>query len=331
MRLATLDDRTRDGSLVVVAEDGSRYLQADGVAATMQDALDNWTQAEPGLRALHARLAAGQGEPLDTARLLAPLPRAWQWLDGSAFPNHGELMQKAFGLPPIETDRPLMYQGMSHAFLSGTEDVRFPSEDDGIDFEGEFGIITADVPMGCPPDEALSRILFVVLINDWSLRAIAPVEMKTGFGWVQAKPACAVAPFAVSVDELGGAWSAGRIDAVLTTSINGQKFGEVPSGTEMAFGFHELISHAARSRDLPAGTIIGSGTVSSSNYEKTGSSCISERRAIDALNNRSPTPFLKFGDRVTMTGRANGGIDFGGIDQLVIQLEPRRSTVSRGL
>lgn len=314
MRLATLADGTRDGRLIVVSNDGLRHLVANDVAPTMQAALEAWQQVEPALRALDARLAAGQGDAFEERRLLAPLPRAWQWLDGSAFPNHGELMQKAFGLPPIETDKPLMYQGMSHRFLSATEDVPFPSEADGIDFEGEFGVITDDVPMGCSPVEALEHILLVVLINDWSLRAIAPLEMKTGFGWVQAKPACSVAPFAVTPDTLGVGWRDGRVCLPLTVEVNGTWFGS-PVGEAMAFGFHELIAHAARTRALPAGTIIGSGTVSNTDHAQVGSTCISERRAIEMISQTSPkTPFLSFGDRVTM--RAGGDEDlFGTIDQ----------------
>lgn len=323
MRLATLDNGTRDGCLIVVSPDGLRYLAADGIATTMQAALDGWKQANAPLRALADRLNAGQGIGLDPAPLLAPLPRAWQWLDGSAYPNHGDLMQQAFGLPPIETDKPLMYQGMSHAFLSATQDVPFPSEADGIDFEGEFGVITGDVPMGCTATAALDHILLVVLINDWSLRAIAPLEMKTGFGWIQAKPACSIAPFAVTPDALGDAWANGRIDAVMRTAINGIRFGEVPAASEMAFGFHELIAHAAHSRDLPAGTIIGSGTVSSRHYAETGSSCLSEKRAIDAIRGDALTPFLRFGDRVTVSARAANGITFGTMDQSVVAM--RRS------
>lgn len=320
MRLATLDNHARDGCLIVVSPDAERYLSADGIAATLQGAVNGWDQAEPALRALDARLRAGHGVALDVGRLLAPLPRAWQWLDGSAYPNHGELMQKAFGLPPIETDNPLMYQGMSHRFLSATEDVPFPSEADGIDFEGEFGVITGDVPMGCTPTDALNHILLVVLINDWSLRAIAPVEMKTGFGWIQAKPACSAAPFALSLDSLGEAWANGRVDAVLRTAINGTRFGEVPAAAEMAFGFHDLIAHAARSRALPAGTIIGSGTVSSKHYAKTGSSCLSEKRAIDAIRHDPLTPFLSFGDRITVSAEVANGTTFGTMDQQVVRM-----------
>ncbi|KQN79998.1 fumarylacetoacetate hydrolase family protein [Sphingomonas sp. Leaf62] len=311
MRLATRADGSRDGTLVVVSDDAQRCLPAH---MTLQAALDDWTRTEPALRVLAQRLDAGQGEPLDTATLLAPLPRAWQWLDGSAFPTHGHLMQQAFKLPPIETTKPLMYQGMSHRFLSATEDVPFPSEADGIDFEGEFAVVTGDVPMGCRADEALDHIRLILLLNDWSLRTIAPVEMKTGFGWVQAKPACSVAPFAVTPDALGDAWADGRVCLPLTVEINGEWFGS-PVGSAMACGFHDLIAHAARTRDLPAGTIIGSGTVSNANHAKVGSTCLSERRAIDAIAGRPLTPFLSFGDRVTM----HAGDRFGTLGQRVVQ------------
>lgn len=318
MKLATLADGTRDGRLIAVSKDGLRHLVADEIAPTMQAGVEAWDHVGPALRALEARLAAGQGTSLDPERLLAPLPRAWQWLDGSAFPNHGELMQKAFGLPPIETDRPLMYQGMSHRFLSGTADVPFPSEADGIDFEGEFGVITDDVPMGCTAETALDHILLVVLINDWSLRAIAPVEMKTGFGWVQAKPACSVAPFAVTPDTLGDAWRDGRVCLPLTVKVNGEWFGN-PVGDAMAFGFHELIAHAARTRDLPAGTIIGSGTVSNPDHKHVGSTCISERRSIEMIDQGAPrTPFLSYGDSVTMSAGRDGDL-FGTMSQRVVR------------
>lgn len=314
MRLATRSDGSRDGALIVVSSDGGRWLSAVDAAVDLQHALDDWHRVEPALLALGARLDAGQGEPLTTAQLMAPLPRAWQWLDGSAFPTHGELMQKAFGLPPIETERPLMYQGMSHRFLSGTEDVPFPSESDGIDFEGEFGVVTGDVPMGCAASDALAHVRLVVLINDWSLRTIAPIEMKTGFGWVQAKPACSLAPFGVTPEELGEAWHDGRVHLPLRVEINGDWFGN-PSGSAMAFGFHELIEHAARTRDLPAGTIVGSGTVSNREHSTVGSTCISEKRAVDMIAGRIPRPFLSFGDRVHMSA----GSTFGALDQKVVK------------
>jgi fumarylacetoacetate (FAA) hydrolase len=281
---------------------------------TLQSALDDWEGARPALEAAAAALAAGGGEAVADDEFAAPLPRAWQWLDGSAFPMHGELMQQAFNLPPIETDKPLMYQGMSHRFIAPTDDVSLPSEADGIDFEGEFGVITGEVPMGCDADHALAHIRLIVLINDWSLRAIAPREMKTGFGWVQAKPACSVAPFAVTPDELGNAWRDSRVCLPLTVEVNGAWFGS-PAGDAMAFGFGELIAHAAHSRTLPAGTIIGSGTVSNAEHATVGSTCISERRAIEVIEQGAPrTPFLSFGDRVRMTVRGNV---FGAIDQIV--------------
>ncbi|WP_370307451.1 fumarylacetoacetate hydrolase family protein [Sphingobium abikonense] len=312
MRLATLDNGTPDGTLVVVSRDAERCLRAE---RTMQQAIEDWRQAERVLRSLASRLDDGEGEELDHGRLLAPLPRAWQWLDGSAFPQHGDLMQQAFNLPPIETDRPLMYQGLSDRFLAGHADVPLPSEADGIDFEGEYGVITDAVPMGVTPQQAMAHIRLVILINDWSLRAIAPVEMKTGFGWVQAKPACAAAPFALTPDALGEAWKDGRVQLPLHVTLNGQWFGH-PHGGEMAFGFHDLVAHAARTRDLVAGTIIGSGTVSNAEYAKVGSACVSERRAIEMIDSGAPqTPFMRFGDRIRL--EAEGGI-FGAVDQTVV-------------
>ncbi|MGP7795588.1 fumarylacetoacetate hydrolase family protein [Sphingomonas sp. CLY1604] len=316
MRLATIDDGTRDGALVVVSRDGARMMSASETAPTLQRALESWSGAEPALRALFSRLEAGQGVAVGTATFAAPLPRAWQWLDGSAFPNHGVLMQKAFDLPALPAGRPLMYQGLSHRFLSGAEDVPLPSEDDGIDFEGEFGVIVDDVPMGCPADEALDHVKLVVMINDWSLRSIAPIEMRTGFGWVQAKPACSMAPFAVTPEMLGDVWRDGRVHLPLVVEVNGERFGS-PDGSEMAYGFHELIAHAARTRDLPAGTVIGSGTVSNEEHAIVGSTCISERRAIEMIETGGPlTPFLAFGARVSM--RAGDASPFGSLDQRVV-------------
>lgn len=307
MRLATLKRGGRDGTLVVVLA-ADRVAQVPGLP-TLQAALDDWDAALPALTAP----AQSEGEQVAPEDFAAPLPRALQWLDGSAFPTHGELMQQAFHLPPIETDKPLMYQGMSHLFLAPTDDVPLPSDTDGIDFEGEFGIITGDVPMGCSADEALAHIRLVVLINDWSLRAIAPVEMKTGFGWVQAKPACSVAPFAVTPDELGDAWRDGRVCLPLTVEVNGEWFGS-PNGAAMAYGFHELIAHAAYSRSLPAGTIIGSGTVSNADHQTVGSTCLSERRAIEMIALGAPkTPFLRIGDLVSM----HSGELWGAIEQRI--------------
>jgi len=325
MKLATLARGGRDGSLIAVSTDCSRWLATGEIAATLQAALDDWAGCEPGLRALAARLESGEGLPLAGEMLAAPLPRAWQWLDGSAFPSHGELMQLAFGLPPIETDLPLMYQGLSHQFLGPADDVPFPSEEDGIDFEGEFGVITDEVPMGVTAQDALGHIKLIVQINDWSLRAIAPIEMKTGFGWIQAKPACSVAPFAATPDELGPAWRDGRVCLDLAIDLNGARFGNA-NGAAMAFGFHDLVAHAARTRCLPAGTIIGSGTVSNPDFRVVGSSCISERRGIEMIDQGVPrTGFMRFGDRVRMEARLPDGSPlFGTIDQRVIASRLRR-------
>jgi fumarylacetoacetate (FAA) hydrolase len=321
MRLATRRDGTPDGELFVVATNGMHAAPARDIAPTMQAALERWHTVEHALRTLADAVEAGTAPglvALDPATLAAPLPRAWQWLDGSAYLNHGELMQQAFRLPPIETDRPLMYQGLSDRFLGPSDDVRLPSQEDGIDFEGELGVIVDAVPMGISAADALGHIRLIVQINDWSLRTIAPIEMKTGFGWVQAKPACSAAPFAVTPDMLGQHWRNGRVSAILETQLNGERFGAVDSGAEMAFGFHELVAHAARTRDLVAGTIIGSGTVSASNYTEVGSSCLSERRAIDAIAGRPLTPFLRSGDRVRMEAKVNGKPLFGVIDQAVV-------------
>lgn len=315
MRLATLRRGGRDGTLVAVSRDGARVAPVAGYA-TLQAALDDWDAAQGALTA--AVEAAESGEAVQPDDFAAPLPRAWQWLDGSAFANHGALMQLAFGHAPIETDLPLMYQGMSHQFIAPTADVPFPSEADGIDFEGEFGVITGDVPMGCSAADALAYVRLVVLINDWSLRAIAIPEMKTGFGWVQAKPACSVAPFAVTPDALGDAWRDGRVHLPLTVEVDGKWFGS-PNGAAMGYGFHELIAHAARTRSLPAGTIIGSGTVSNAEHETVGSTCMSERRAIEMIAHGAPqTPFLSFGSRVAMRA-GEGASPFGAIDQLVVK------------
>lgn len=323
MRLATLENGRPDGTLIVVSADGTRYLASAGL--TLLSAIENWQAAEPALLRLAAGLETGAGGRLDQARLRAPLPRSWQWLDGSAFRTHGELMQIAFGLPPVESDRPLMYQGLSDRFYGPYDPVPFVNEADGIDFEGEFGVIVDHVPMGTPADEALEHIRLVVQINDWSLRTIAPIEMKTGFGWIQAKPPCSMAPFAVTPQALGEAWHEGRVCMDLLVTWNGKPFGRA-NGAAMEFGFHELIAHAALTRDLVAGTVIGSGTVSNANYAEVGSSCISELRAIEIIrDSKATTPFMAFGDTIRMEGRDNAGsTPFGAIDQVTI-LNQRKS------
>ena len=317
MRLATLHDGSPDGRLALVSPDGVRVIPVPAIAPTLQAALDDWAVIAPRLAERATTLADGQS--VENVRFAAPLPRAWQWLDGSAYESHGALMQKAFNLPPIETDLPLMYQGLSHQFLGAGDDVPFPSEADGIDFEGEFGVVTDAVPLGITAADALGHIKLIVQINDWSLRVLAPIEMKTGFGWIQAKPACSVAPFAVTPDELGDAWRDGRVCLDLAVDWNGTRFGNA-NGAPMAFGFHELIAHAARSRALPAGTIIGSGTVSNPDFRDVGSSCIAERRGIEIVDHGAPrTAFMRFGDRVRMEARTpDGRSPFGAIDQRVV-------------
>ena len=317
MKLATLANGTPDGALVVVSSDGARIAKTSE-PMTMQQALEHWDSVQGQLKAVAASLSEGGGETAGGAKFAAPVPRAWQWLDGSAYQSHGKLMQKAFGLDPIETDKPLMYQGMSHLFYGPNDDVPFRSEADGIDFEGEFGVIVDEVPMGTSADAAMAHIRLIIQLNDWSLRVIAPKEMKTGFGWIQAKPACSVAPFAVTPEELGDCWSGGRVKLNLEVRWNGEIFGSADGGA-MSVGFHELIAHAAATRPLCAGTIIGSGTVSNENYDEAGSSCISERRAIEMVEHGEPkTPFMSFGDTIFMESRTrDGDVLFGAIDQQV--------------
>jgi fumarylacetoacetate (FAA) hydrolase len=319
MKLATLAQGGPDGMLVIVSADGKRILPAGTIAPTLLAAIENWAAVAPQLHAMVATLEGGAGTAVSPEAFAAPLPRTWQWLDGSAFASHGALMEKAFNIAPIETDRPLMYQGMSHQFLSATADVPLPDEAHGIDFEGEFGVITDFVPMGVSPAEALGHVKLICQINDWSLRVLAPVEMKTGFGWVLAKPACSMAPFVVTPDELGDAWRDGRVCLDLAVDWNGERFGKA-NGAEMAYGFHELIAHAASTRALAAGTIIGSGTVSNENYDEVGSSCIAERRGIEIIaHGAAITPFMRFGDRVRMEAcTPAGALLFGAIDQAVV-------------
>lgn len=313
MRLATLRNGTPDGQLVTVSPDGASCATAP--VATLQQAMEQWDNVAARLSAITIF-----DRPLDQSALAAPLPRAWQWLDGSAFASHGALMDKVIGIKPEKTGRPLMYQGVSDRFYGPADDIPFPSEDLGIDFEGEFGVIVDAVPMGVSPTDALRHIRLIVQINDWSLRTLAAPEMKTGFGWVQAKPPCSMAPFAVTPEELGGQWRDGRVCADLLVDWNGQRFGAA-NGGPMEFGFHELVAHAARTRALVAGTVIGSGTVSNANFREIGSSCIAERRGIEIVDEGSPrTAFMAFGDTVRMQGTlSDGSAPFGAIEQKVVQ------------
>jgi fumarylacetoacetate (FAA) hydrolase len=328
MKLATLKNGSKDGRLVVVSRDLRRAVDATSIAPSLLAAVESWSQSSPPLRALYDALNAGNAQgafDFDPSQAAAPLPRAPQWCDGSAFLNHGRLMEKAFNIPPIpDMDKiPLMYQGGSDDMLGPQDDLPLPDEAHGIDFEGEFGVIVDDVPMGCPALLARSRIVLLVQINDVSLRAFGPREMRTGFGFFQAKPSSSFAPVAVTPDEIGEAWRDARVGLDLQVEYNGQWFGD-PNGREMNFGFDQLIAHAAATRRLRAGTIIGSGTVSNEGGKK-GSACIAERRAIEAIADGAPkTPFMKFGDRVRMEARWQDRPVFGAIDQRVVAAEPPR-------
>ena len=313
MRLATIKNGTPDGQLVVVSPDGGHYAIAP--VATLQMVMEDWGRVAPTLTEMNDFDLV-----LDPAALAAPLPRAWQWLDGSVFPSHGALMDKALNITPEKVDRPMMYQGVSDTFYGPNDDVVMIDDALGIDFEGEFGVITDAVPMGVSVADAAKHIKLIVQINDWSLRALAGVEMKTGFGWIQAKPPCSMAPFALTPDELGEYWRNTRPCLHLKVDWNGVQFGDA-YGEPMAYGFDQLVAHAARTRNLVAGTVIGSGTVSNENYREVGSSCIAERRGIEIVDHGEPkTQFMQYGDRVRMEAHLpDGRKPFGAIDQKVLK------------
>lgn len=325
MKFATLKDGSLDGRLVVVSRDGATALAVPQVASSLLEALQRWDAVRGPLQDVCDALDAGrtpEAFAFDPRACAAPLPRCPQWLDGSAFLNHGRLMEQAFNTPPIpDFDTvPVMYQGASDDFLGPHDDVPLPTEADGIDFEGEFGVVCGAVRMAASPAEALAAVRLVVQINDWSLRALGPREMKSGFGFLQAKPSTAFAPLAVTPDELGDAWQGGRVHLDLHVQWNGERFGE-PNGREMNFGFGELVAHAARTRRLTAGTIVGSGTVSNVS-RSAGSACIAERRVIEKIDaGEIRTGFMRFGDRVRMQARFDDGRDgpFGAIDQRVVK------------
>lgn len=315
MKFATLDDGTPDGCLLVVSRDLSRAAKANHIAPSLLSALERWESVAPALEELFRSVNEGNAEhmePLDISTLAAPLPRTWQWLDGSAFRAHIDLSSEAYRVPSPWFEKPLMYQGMSHRFLPPTADVPFPSAGDELDLEGEFAIITGPVAMGTTAEKAGHAIRLVTQINDWTLRAQGRAELMRGFGWIHAKPACTMAPIVATPDELGAGWQDHRCNLSLQIRRNGELFGNA-SGSEMTFGFNDLIAHAAYSRDLPAATVIGSGTVGNADYASVGSSCILERRGIEILEDGEPkTPFLQNGEEVTMCAiDANGVAPFG--------------------
>lgn len=336
MKLASLKNG-RDGRLVVVSRDLSSCVAVPDIAPTLQAALDDWSAAEPRLRAVYDALNAGKAEgaqSFDQGQADSPLPRAYQWADGSAYVNHVELVRKARGAEMPETfwTDPLMYQGGSDTFLPPHDPIRMGDEAWGIDFEGEVAVITGDVPMGATPAQADQAIRLVMLVNDVSLRGLIPGELAKGFGFFQSKPSSAFSPVAVTPDELGDAWRDGRVHLPLVSHLNGELFGKPDAGQDMIFNFGTLIAHAAKTRPLSAGAIIGSGTVSNKQDTDHGSSiaeggvgysCIAEVRMIETINAGKPsTPFMRFGDtiRIEMLD-AEGASIFGTIENVVEKYE----------
>ncbi|WP_414932168.1 fumarylacetoacetate hydrolase family protein [Vibrio europaeus] len=337
MKLATLKNDSRDGLLVVVNKALTKCVAVPEVAQTMQEALDNWNHVEPQLNEVYVALNNGEltsEMPFDPALSESPLPRAYQWADGSAYVNHVELVRKARGaeIPPSFWTDPLMYQGGSDAFIGPYDDIPVVSEEWGIDFEGEVAVVTGDVAMGVTTEEAAKSIRLIMLVNDVSLRGLIPNELAKGFGFFQSKPSSVFSPVAVTPDELGEDWDGGKVNLPLLSFYNNEPFGCPNAGVDMTFEFPELIAHAAKSRPLSAGAIIGSGTVSNKQGTDFGTaiaeggvgySCIAEVRMIETIRDGSPsTSFMKFGDRIKMEMKdADGHSIFGAIDQQVVKYE----------
>jgi len=334
MKLASLKS-SRDGRLVIVSKDLTRMTSAGKVANTLQNALDNWQQAEPLLRELSSLLESGEiaGEAFDETACHSPLPRAYQWADGSAYVNHVELVRKARGaeIPDSFWTDPLMYQGGSDSFLGPRDDILMPVDQGwGIDFEAEIVVITDDVPMGISAEEAINHIKLIMLVNDVSLRGLIPGELAKGFGFFQSKPSSAFSPVCITPDELGDLWKGGKLHLPLQSTYNGKLFGTPDAGTDMTFHFGELIAHAAKSRPLSTGSLIGSGTVSNKLDDGPGKSisdggvgysCIAEVRMIETIETGAPiTGFMQFGDtiKIEMLDADNNSI-FGTIEQSVRQ------------
>jgi fumarylacetoacetate (FAA) hydrolase len=323
MKLATLRAGSRDGRLIVVGKSGAAAEPAPDAWPTLQRALDDWEAAEPALRTLAAALDAGEleGFPIDPTRLAAPLPRAYEWVDGSAFLNHVILVRKARGAEPpatLQTD-PLIYQGGSGDMLGPTAPIVLSDPAWGLDYEAEVGVILGDVPQGTTVEGAAPCVRLLVVLNDCTLRNLVPNELAKGFGFFQSKPATGFAPFAVTPDELGAAWQGGRLAVRVRSTYNGQVVGDCDAGPEMHFSFYELIAHIAKTRRFTAGTILGSGTVSNADRAR-GVSCFAEARMIETIEQGGPkTPFMKVGDRIEIEARLEGGgSPFGRIDQTVV-------------
>ncbi|HSG51978.1 MAG TPA: fumarylacetoacetate hydrolase family protein [Rheinheimera sp.] len=335
MKLASLKNGSRDGKLVVVSRDLTRCVSVPAVANTMQQLLDNWSALAGKLSEVYQALNAGTvaGEiAFDEALCESPLPRAYQWADGSAYVNHVELVRKARNaeMPPSFWTDPLMYQGGSDDFIGPRDNIDVVSEEYGIDFEGEVAVITDDVAMASTPEQARSKIRLVMLVNDVSLRGLIPNELAKGFGFFQSKPASAFSPVAVTPDELGEHWRDGRVHLPLLSTYNGKLFGKPNAGVDMTFDFGQLVAHAAKTRNLGAGAIIGSGTVSNKQGTDHGTSvdeggvgysCIAEIRMIETIRDGKPsTSFMKFGDTIRMEMLdEQGNSVFGAIEQQVVQ------------
>lgn len=324
MKLASLK-HGRDGKLIVVSGDLKHFLHAGSVAPTMQDALDSWEDTEPELQKLYDELESGKAKGaslFDASQCAAPLPRAYQIADGSAYLSHTELVRKARGaeMPPEFLTDPLMYQAVSDAIMGPEDDIPCVSEEHGIDFEAEVAVITDDVPVGVSAQTALSHIKLVMLMNDVTLRNLIPNELGKGFGFFNAKPPSAFSPVAVTPDNLHESWRSGKLHLPIRSALNGKEIGHPNAGADMQFDFGALIAHAAKTRPLGAGTIIGSGTVSNKSYKDVGSSCLAEIRMIEKIEQGdSKTPFMKFGDtiRIEMMDSRGKSI-FGAIEQRVV-------------
>ena len=328
MKLGTLKEGGRDGTLVVVSSDLSRAVRVPKIAATMQAAIEDWEALAPELRSVARLLDDGKmpdAFPLDVKALASPFPRAYQWADGSSYLNHVELVRKARGaeMPPSFLHDPLMYQGGSDRFLGPTDPIPAASEDWGIDFEGEVAVVVDDVPMGVSPDHARAHIKLLMLVNDVSLRNLIPNELAKGFGFFHGKPPTAFGPVAVDPVSLGDAWDGGRLHLPLISTLNGKQVGNTDAGADMQFDFPALIAHAAKTRPLSAGTVIGSGTVSNRDRSR-GWSCIAEVRMIETIEEGKPkTPFMRFGDTIRLEMPDSSGRSvFGAIEQTVVRAEP---------
>lgn len=327
MKLGSLKEGGRDGTLVVVNRTLTQAVKATGIAATLQAALDDWSSTAPRLNALYEELNAGTATgafALDMTALAAPLPRAYEFVDGSAYLPHVERVRRARGaeVPESFYVDPLMYQATSAGFLGPRDPVVVPSEDYGIDLEAEVVVITDDVPMAVTPAQAAAHIQLIGLVNDVSLRNLIPGELAKGFGFLQSKPRSALSPVFVTPDELGDAWKDEKLHLPMRTWLNGQWFGEAECGVDMQFNFAQLVAHAAKSRPLTAGTIVGSGTIANEDTSK-GASCLAEQRTVETLRDGKPsTPFLSFGNslRIDVTDAAGASI-FGAIEQTIAPLK----------